>query len=194
MTTGVQFLRFSSCLSRFVIGKQIDYSALQVVVGWIDETLKAAPSGFESIIAQAEKLGDLVRLSSGWSFYGIWNAFLTDLTPSNDGRPLEILESVSSHNGNAGKRAFPEIHVGRCQPCLDLRNQAFQFTALCTLPTVLSRDEVKVVQDLKEKFRKVRWTKLSSVSVINVSFSFKLLPLLLPCPLRLLLRRTGSLG
>ena len=172
VTTGVQFLRFSSYLSGFVLGKQIDYSALQVVVGWINEALKAAPSGFESIIAQGKKLDGLVRSSSGWGFYDIWNAFLTDVTPPSDGRPLEMLERVSSHNGAAGKGTFLEIHVGHCQPCLDLRNQAFQFAALCTLPAVLSRDEVKVVQDLKEKFQKVRWTQFSYVSIINVSFSF----------------------
>jgi len=194
VTTGVKFLRFSNYLSRFVLGKQIDYSALQVVVGWINEILKGAPPGFESIIAQAEKLDGLVRLSSGWGFYDIWKAFLTDATPPCDGRPLEILESVSSHNENAGKRTLPEMHLGHCQPYLGLRNQAFQLAALCTLPTVLSRDEAKVVQDLEEKFQKVCWTRFSSVSIINVSFSFQLLPPLLPRPLRLLLRRTGSLG
>lgn len=160
---GVQFLRFSSYLSRFILGKEIDYSALQVVVGWINEALKVAPSGFDSIVSQAKKLDGIIRLSSGWCFYDIWNAFLTDVVPSSDCRPVEMLERVSSRNGNAGKRTFLEIHVGRCQLCSDLRNQAFQFAALCTLPAVLSRDEVKVVQDLKERFQKVRWTQFPSV-------------------------------
>jgi len=111
VTTGIQLLRFSSYLSTFVLGKQIDYSALQVVVRWINETLKTAPSSFESIIAQAEKLDNLVRLSSGWGFYGIWNAFLTGVTPFPDSRPLEILERVSSYNGNAGRRTFLDTHT-----------------------------------------------------------------------------------
>ena len=104
MTTAVQLLRFSNYLSRFILGKQIDYSALQVVVRWINEALETAPSGFESIFTQAKKLDSLVRLSSGWGFYDIWNAFYTDVSPSNDGQPLEILAKVSSLSENAGKK------------------------------------------------------------------------------------------
>lgn len=104
MIITVQLLRFSNYLSGFILGKQIDYSALQVVVRWINEALKTAPSGFESIAVQAEKLDSLVRLSSGWSFYDIWNAFLTDVTPPTDGQPLEIAEKVSLFSGSAGKR------------------------------------------------------------------------------------------
>lgn len=82
------------------------------MVRWINETLKTAPSGFESIVVQTEKLDILVRLSSGWGFYDIWNAFLTDATPSTDGQPLEILKKVSSFGGNTGKGAFPGVHIG----------------------------------------------------------------------------------
>ena len=63
------------------------------------------------LIAPAEKLDSFVRLSSGWGFYDIWNAFLTDVAPSTDGRPLEMLESVSSHNRNAGERTFLETYI-----------------------------------------------------------------------------------
>ena len=112
MTVAVQLLRFSKYLSSFVLGKQIDYSALQVVVRWINEALDTVPPGFESIVVQAKKLDSLVRLSSGWGFYDIWNTFLTDVTPPSDGQPLEILKRVSSFSGDAGKRTFPGIHIG----------------------------------------------------------------------------------
>lgn len=112
MTAAIQLLRFSKYLSGFVLGKQIDYSALQVVVRWINEALGTAPPGFESIIVQAKKLDSLIRLSSGWGFYDIWNTFLSDVTLLNDGQPLEILEKVSSFSGNAGKRIFLGIHIG----------------------------------------------------------------------------------
>jgi len=112
VTVAIQLLRFSKYLSGFVLGKQIDYSALQVVVRWINEALDTAPPGFESIVVQAKKLDGFVRLSSGWGFYDIWNNFLTDVTPPNDGKPLEILEKVSSFGGNAGKRIFLGIHIG----------------------------------------------------------------------------------
>lgn len=113
MITAVQLLRFSNYLSGFVPGKRIDYSALQVVVKWINEALKTAPSGFEIVVAQAEKLDSLVRLSSGWGFYDIWNAFLTDVTPSTDGQPLEILEKVSLFSGNARKTKIRGMHTRR---------------------------------------------------------------------------------
>ncbi|KAF9651347.1 P-loop containing nucleoside triphosphate hydrolase protein [Thelephora ganbajun] len=138
VTTAVQLLRFSKYLSGFIVGKQIDHSALQVVVGWINEALKTAPSGFEGIAIQAEKLDSIVRLSSGCGFYDIWNAFLTDVTQPTDSQPLEILGQVASISGNT-----------------NLRSQAFQFAALCTLPVILSDHEVKVVQDLREKFQKL---------------------------------------
>lgn len=113
MATTVQLLRFSNYLSGFILGKQMDYSALQVVLGWIHEALKNAPSGFENVTAQAEKLNSLVHLSSGWGFYDIWNAFLTDAVPPHDGQPLEILEKVSSFGGNTGKRTFPRTRIRR---------------------------------------------------------------------------------
>ena len=112
MTAAVQLLRLSKYLSSFVLGKQIDYSALQVVVRWIDEALDTAPPAFESIVVQAKKLASFVRLSSGWGFYDIWNTFLTDVTPPNDGKPLEILEKISSFSGNPGKSIFLRIHIG----------------------------------------------------------------------------------
>jgi midasin len=108
----VQLLRFSSYLSGFILGEQVDYSALQVVVRWISEALQAVPSGFESIVAQAEKLDNLIRLTSGWGLYDIWNAFLTDVTPSNDCQPLEMLERVSSFWRTAGKGTILGIRVG----------------------------------------------------------------------------------
>ena len=99
----------SKYLSGFILDYQIDYSALQVVVRWINEALKAAPPVFENIVILAEKLDGFVRLSSGWGFYDIWNAFLTDVTPPTDDQPLEILEKVSSIAGNTGKETFLEI-------------------------------------------------------------------------------------
>lgn len=104
MITTVQLLQFSKYLIGFTHGKQIDYSALQVVVKWINEALKSAPSSFGSIVVQAKKLDSLVRLSSGWGFYDIWNAFLTDIAPANDRQPLELLEKVSLFSRNAGKK------------------------------------------------------------------------------------------
>ena len=109
--TAVRLLRFSNYLSGFVLGKDIDYSALQVVVRWINEALKTAPSGFESIVPQAEKLDSLIRLSSGWGFYDIWNAFLADATPSADGQPLEMLKKVCSFSGNAGEKILLGMHT-----------------------------------------------------------------------------------
>ena len=122
----------------------------------MNEALKAAPPGFEGIVILAEKLDGFVRLSSGWGFYDIWNTFLTDVTPSTDVQRLEILEKVSSITGNTSKETFLEIWIGHCSHFLDLRSQAFQFAALCTLPAVSSGCEVKIVQDLKEKFQQVR--------------------------------------
>ena len=111
MVTLVQLLRFSRYLSGFVLGKQIDYSAVQVVVRWMNEALKAAPSGFESIVARAGNLGDLVCLTSGWGFHDIWNAFLTDVIPPADDKPLEILEKFSSFSGGGGKNTSPERNI-----------------------------------------------------------------------------------
>lgn len=107
MTAAVQLLRFSNYLSGFILDKQIDYSALQVVIRWINELLDAAPPNLESIVVQARKLDSLVRLSSGWGFYDIWNGFLTDVTPPTGGYSLEILGKVSS-----GKIAFLAIDTG----------------------------------------------------------------------------------
>ena len=171
MITAVDLLRFSNYLYRFIIGKQIDYSALQVVVRWINEALAATPSGFESVMIQAQKVDGLVRLSSGWGFYDIWNAFLTDVIPRIDGQPLEMLEKVSSFSGNSGKKIFLGIH-DTIDSALDLRSQAFQFAALCTLPAVLSHDEAKIVQDLGEKFQKVCHIRTISVLDIKAPFSF----------------------
>ena len=170
VATTVQLLRLSNYLSRFILSNRIDYSALQVVGRWINEALKAAPPGFESIIVLAENLDGLVRLSSGWGFYDICNAFLTDITPPTDGQPLEILEKVSLINWNTGKETFG-IRIVRCLRSSDLRGQAFRFTALCTLPAGLSGGEVKVVQDLQEKFRKVRFIRCIPVSGIEASHS-----------------------
>ena len=169
--TAVDLLRFSNYLSKFIIGKQIDYSALQVVVRWINGALAATPSGFESIMIQAQKVDGLVRLSSGWGFYDIWNAFLTDVIPQTDDQPLEMLEKVSSFSGNSGKKLFLRIQ-DTTDSALDLRSQAFQFAALCTLPAVLSHDEAKIVQDLGEKFRKVCHIQMIPVLDVKVPFSF----------------------
>ena len=76
---------------------------------WINEALKAAPPGFENIATSAEELDNFVRLSSGWAFYDIWNAFLADGIPPTDIQPLEILEKISSIPGNAGKERYLEI-------------------------------------------------------------------------------------
>lgn len=127
---------------------------------WIKEALKAAPPGFENIVISAEKLDSFVRLSSGWAFYDIWNTFLTDWIPPTDTQPLEILEKISSIPENAGKETYLETWMGDCSRCLDLRSQALQFAALCTLPAVLSGGEVKIAQDLKEKFQKVCFTNI----------------------------------
>lgn len=138
---------------------------------WINEALKAAPPGFENIVILAERLGSFVHLTSGWGFYDIWKAFLTDVTPPTDGRPLEMLEEVSSITGDTGKETLLEIWIGYCSRCPDLRAQAFQFAALYTLPTVLSDREVKIVRDLKEKFQKVRSIQYMTASVIKVPSS-----------------------
>ena len=76
---------------------------------------------------------------------------------------------------------------------LDLRNQAFQFAALCTLPVALSHDEIKVVQDLKEKFQEACHGRTILASSINVSSSFYLLLLILHS-LRPIIHRSGSLN
>jgi midasin len=103
VATALQLLRLSNYLFGFILGNLIDYSALQVVVRWINEALKAAPPGFENIVTLTKKLDSFVRLSSGWAFYDIWNAFLTDGTPNADGQPLEILGRIPSVTGNTGK-------------------------------------------------------------------------------------------
>lgn len=153
MATAFRLLRLSNYLSGFVLGNRIDYSALQVVVRWINEVLKAAPPGFEDIALFVEKLDGFVRLSSGWGFYDIWNAFLTNVTPPTDVEPLEVLGKVSSFT--AGKEIFLDIQIRHCLSCSDLRSQAFQFAALCTLPAVLSNREIEIVRDLKKKFQQV---------------------------------------
>lgn len=113
MTIAVQLLRFSKYLSGFVLGKEIDYSALRVVVSWINEVLGTVPQDFETVAVQAKKLEGLVYLSSGWGFYDIWNAFLIDVAPT-DARPLEVLRGATSFSGNTGKKLFPGKHSGRC--------------------------------------------------------------------------------
>lgn len=157
VTTTVQLLRFSNYLSGLNLAKQIDYSALRVVMRWINKALENAPSGFESVIVLAEKLNSFVRLSSGWGFYDIWNAFLA-VTPPNDGKSLEVLEKVSSVTGNTGKRMCFVRGMGCRLHCSDIRRQVFHFSALCTLPTVLSDREVWIIKDLGEKFKKVCFT------------------------------------
>lgn len=111
MTIAVQLLRFSKYLSTFVLGKEIDYSALQLVIRWINEVLDTAPQDFETVAVQAKKLEGLVYLSSGWGFYDIWNAFLTDVAPTDD-RPLEMLRRVTPSGGNTGKKVSPGKHSG----------------------------------------------------------------------------------
>ena len=76
---------------------------------------------------------------------------------------------------------------------LDLRNQALQFAALSTLPAALSHDEVKIIQDLKERFREARRAQTMPGPDINVPSSFCQL-LLIPRPLRPMLHRSGSLN
>lgn len=99
----VQLLRFSNYLFGLICDEQIDYSALRVVVGWANESLKTASTEFESIIALVEKLDNIVRLSSGWGLYDIWNAFLTNVTPPTVNQSLEVLEKISSIGENIGK-------------------------------------------------------------------------------------------
>ena len=111
MTIAVQLLRFSKYLSAFVLGKEIDYSALQVVIKWINEVLDTAPQDFETVTVQAKKLEGLVYLSSGWGFYDIWNAFLTDVAPT-DALPLDVLRRVTPSSGNTGKKASPGKYSG----------------------------------------------------------------------------------
>jgi len=72
----------------------------------MNEALKTAPSGFETIFFHVEKLDSLVHLSSGWGFYDIWSAFLTDVTPSADSNSLDVLEKVSLFGGYAGKKTL----------------------------------------------------------------------------------------
>jgi hypothetical protein len=106
VTAAVQLLQFSNYLSGFILNNQIDYSALQVVVKWINEVLKASPPGFERTAVLAENLGNLVHLSSGRCFYDIWKVFLTDAIPPVKYQPLEILERVSSTISSTGKALF----------------------------------------------------------------------------------------
>lgn len=155
IATAAQLLRFSNYLSGFIPYEQVDYSALRVVVGWIQDALKIAPFGFEGIVALVERLGSLVRLSSGRGFYDIWTTFLTDVTPSTNGQSLEILGGASLIGRNAGKETFFCMHTEHYLHSSDLRGQALQFAALCTLPAALSDHEVGIVRDLKGKFQKV---------------------------------------
>jgi hypothetical protein len=83
--------------------------------------------------------------------------------------------------------------MGHCSRCSDLRSQAFQFAALCTLPTTLSGSEVKIVQDLMEKFHKVRFIQYTHASDIEVPPSSYLL-FLVTRLLRPLLHRSGLLS
>jgi hypothetical protein len=76
------------------------------VVKWINEVLKTSPPGFERTTILAEKLGNLVRLSSGRCFYDIWKAFLTDAMPPVKCQMMEILERVSSTIWSTGKALF----------------------------------------------------------------------------------------
>jgi hypothetical protein len=112
VTIAVQLLRFSKYLSGFVLGKEVDYSALRVVIRWINEVLATGPQVFETVTIQAKKLEGLVHLSSGWGFYDIWNAFLTDVAPT-DARLLEMLPMVTSFGGNTGKKLSPGKYSGR---------------------------------------------------------------------------------
>jgi hypothetical protein len=151
----------------------VDYSALRVVVGWIQDALKIAPLGFESIVILAERLGSLVNLSSGRGFYDIWTTFLTDVdvTPATNGQSLEILGEASLIGRNAGKETFFCMHTEHYLHFSDLRGQALKFAALCTLPAALSDHDVGIVRDLKGKFQKVCPFECAPALGIKVPFS-----------------------
>lgn len=51
--------------------------------------------------------------------------------------------------------------------CTGLRSLAFRFAALCTLPAALADREAETVQDLKEKFQKVRSFNISLYRALN---------------------------
>jgi hypothetical protein len=101
----VQILQFSKYLSGFVQDRQIEYSAVGIMVRWINEALKTPPPGSERVVVLAKKLDSFFRLSSGRGFYDIWNAFLTDVTPPTTDQSLEVLEKVCSIGGDTGKES-----------------------------------------------------------------------------------------